>query len=206
MSLPNYYFENAAAMAANAMNKMTRLYWHKHSNENSKDQPSERNLTNHFAFSLANLFTESRVVYSMYFEATVNGKRLDALFKLNNPNMFILIEARHLLARDDERGYSIKRDVEKVCQIKHYIQNQFPGYDFTNVIIADSWHEEDLPVWENEPSLDGFVKSSYKIRKQDDYNWQLHLAISPNGESRYQPKEEAEDLSAQAAELIVGIS
>jgi hypothetical protein len=70
---------SAAESAAQSINRSTLEYWHIHSSNFDRNQPNERNLTNHFLMHLFNLLDNPINPPSMYFEARFFDDVLDGL-------------------------------------------------------------------------------------------------------------------------------
>ena len=174
LALENHLLE-AANQAANAINFNTTGYWHKHTNEDRKNQPNERNLTNQFVFKLVGILESTGITSNTYFEATVKAKRLDALICLPELRHFILIETKHLHSQTEKS--SIATDIRKMQFVQDTLIIQRPNWSFTHIIISDNWFDSEIPVWVQDPSLSNFKRTVHPIRKTDQYNWQLLLGI-----------------------------
>jgi len=175
-SLLNSALALSAELAANRMHQCTRQYWHVHTKETRKDQPNERNLTNHFVFHLANLLEGLGESCSIYFEATVETERLDCLLYLNASNRFILIEAKHLFSQTDSRSFVT--DIEKMKRIEVQLKQRQGTTHFTRVILSDNYYDQYLSTWENEIALAGWQQNMCSIRSKDDYQWRFLLAFT----------------------------
>ena len=167
---------SAAESAAGSINRATLDYWHIHTSDSDRNQPNERNLTNHFFMHLFTLLDNPTNPPGMYFEARILGDILDGIFILSDSRICVLVESKHLT--NQTKKWSFESDIEKMNRCRHELSLRLPGYSYLFVILADNWYDEFDQKWDNRDSITSWKKEEFEIRKSTkfNYNWRLLIA------------------------------